>query len=145
MTIRYQKTQAQEPVSHRSSTGGMGLTSLEQKNTLEALQMVRCGWRIQCSGAGSGEKERRVDRAQSGPLQPLSPGGEAVCAAGNLEDRHETRSLAGHQCPISPLHFRQQDVTHCLPQAVGSHSFALVAATALILLLGHFLSLSGSD
>lgn len=107
--------------------------------------MVRCGWRIQCSGAGSGEKERRVDRAQSGPLQPLSPGGKAVCAAGNLEGRHETRSLAGQQCPTSPLHFRWQDVTHCLPQAVGSHSFSPIAATALILLLGHFLSLSGSD
>lgn len=146
MTIRYQKTQSQKPVPHREiAQEGCGLTSLEQKNTLETLQTVRCGWRIQCSGAGSGEKERRMDKAQGGSLQPLNPGGKAVCAAGNLEDRHKTHSLTGHQCPTSTLHFRWQVVTHCLPQAVGSHSFALMAATALILLLGHFLSLSGSD
>lgn len=68
-----------------------------------------------------------------------------MCAAGNLEDGHETHSLKDISALTPPLHLRWQVVTHCLPQAGGSHSFAFMAATALILLLGRFLSLSGSD
>lgn len=45
----------------------MWLTSLEQKNPLEALQTVRFGWRIQCSGKEVGPKkeERTGPRVDS--------------------------------------------------------------------------------